>query len=44
MAGGLVCLALAPIRAPWGAHAFFTCLAAMALIPPASALGEDGGA
>jgi len=29
--GGLVCLALAPVQAPWGTHAFVACLIVMGL-------------
>ncbi|MEW6771452.1 MAG: SdpI family protein [Bacillota bacterium] len=31
--GGLICLALAPVRAPWGTQAFVACLAVMAIVP-----------
>jgi uncharacterized membrane protein len=33
VAGGLICFALAPVQAPWGAQAFVACLAGMALVP-----------
>ncbi|MFZ5897721.1 MAG: SdpI family protein [Bacillota bacterium] len=31
--GGLVCLALAPVQAPWSPHAFVACLIVMGLAP-----------
>ncbi|MEW6171605.1 MAG: SdpI family protein [Bacillota bacterium] len=31
--GGLVCLALTPVRAPWGTHAFIACMAVIGLAP-----------
>lgn len=31
--GGLACLALAPVQAPWSPHAFVACLSVMGLAP-----------
>lgn len=31
--GGLICLAMAPVKAPWGAYVFFTALLLMVLVP-----------
>lgn len=33
VAGGLICLAMAPVKAPWGAYVFFAALLFMVFIP-----------
>lgn len=33
VASGLICLAMAPVKAPWGAYVFFTALLFMVLVP-----------
>ncbi|MEW6574460.1 MAG: SdpI family protein [Bacillota bacterium] len=33
VAGGLICLSLAPVRAPWGTHSFVLCMLVIVLVP-----------